>query len=56
MFVEHTDDRNLVIVVNVLGTKKSLFTIIEEKEIDSLKLIKGYTSLRPQGYSLKILF
>ena len=54
MLVDHIEDRGTVFVVNIPETKtdkKRVFTIIEEKEMNSLKLIKEYASLRPQDFS-----
>lgn len=59
MLVTHVEDRKSVFVVNVPETKtdkKRIFTIIDESEMNSLKLIRDYMSLRPRGCSEKRLF
>ncbi|KAJ8910515.1 hypothetical protein NQ315_012812 [Exocentrus adspersus] len=50
MLITHVEDRESVFVVSVPETKtdkKRIFTIIEEDEMNSLKLIRDYMSLRP---------
>lgn len=59
MLVTHVEDRKSVFVVNVPETKtdkKRVFTIVDEDEMNSLKLIRDYMSLRPRGCSEKRLF
>lgn len=59
MLVTHVEDRKSVFVVTVPETKtdkKRVFTIIDEDEMNSLKLIRDYMSLRPRGCSEKIFF
>lgn len=59
MLVTHVEDRKSVFVVTVPETKtdkKRVFTIIDEDEMKSLKLIRDYISLRPHGCSEKRLF
>ncbi|KAJ8911546.1 hypothetical protein NQ315_012799 [Exocentrus adspersus] len=59
MLITHVEDRESVFVVSVPETKtdkKRIFTIIEEDEMNSLKLIRDYMSLRPRGCSEKKTF
>ena len=55
----HIDDIGSVIVVNIPETKtdkKRVFTIIDENEMNSLKLIREYASLLPKGCCEKRFF
>lgn len=53
---KHIQDKNSVIVVNVHGSTTGnhpVFTIIEENETESLKLLRENSSLQPQVCNLK---
>lgn len=59
MLVTDVEDRNSVFVVTIPETKtdkKRVFTIVDEEEMNSLKLIRDYMSLRPRGCAEKRLF
>ncbi|PSN39797.1 hypothetical protein C0J52_19445 [Blattella germanica] len=59
MLVTDVEDRGNVVIVKINKTetdKERVFTITDEKEIDSLNLIRLYSSLRPRGCSEKRFF
>ncbi|PSN39800.1 hypothetical protein C0J52_19446 [Blattella germanica] len=59
MLVTDVEDRGNIVIVKINKTetdKERVFTITDEKEIDSLHLIRLYSSLRPRACSEKRFF